>query len=164
MSTRNRVGKRWTVNEILSLQREFELLGWSIDQIAEKHGRTPEGIMNKLDHEGFADYNVLYSNYHDLNDKMPVNKTMILEPSLSDDDASDDEEDDNEGDDDDYVDDGEEADDDDDDDDDPLTERVAKIESGLDKIMDMIRNLETRLLNAEKVSRTKDKPSTTIGF
>ena len=163
MSTRNRVGKRWTVNEILSLQREFELLGWSIDQIAEKHGRTPEGIMNKLDHEGFADYNVLYSNYHDLNGKMPVKNTMVLDPSLSDDDY--DEEDNEE--DEDYVDDGEEVEDeeaDDDDDNDPLTERVAKIESGLDKIMDMIRNLETRLLNAEKVSRTKDKSSTTTGY
>jgi hypothetical protein len=165
MSTRNRVGKRWTVNEILSLQREFELLGWSIDQIAEKHGRTPEGIMNKLDHEGFADYNVLYSNYHDLNGKMPVKNTMVLEPSLSDDDASDDEEVDDEEDDDDYVDDDEEVDDYvDDDDDDPLTERVAKIELGLDKIMDMIHNLETRLLNTEKVSRTKDKSSTTTGY
>ena len=66
MNTHNRVGKRWSVNEILALQREFQLLEWSIDQIAEKHQRTPNGIMFKLDQEGFADYNVLYSNYYNL--------------------------------------------------------------------------------------------------
>jgi len=63
-SSLTRVGFRWNVNEILSLQREFELLGWSIDEIAQKHKRTPNAIMLKLDQEGFADYNVLYSDYY----------------------------------------------------------------------------------------------------
>jgi hypothetical protein len=63
--TRNR--KRWTVNECLQLQREFELLEWSIDEIAVKHKRTPNAIMNKLGKEGFADYNVLSSEYYKLN-------------------------------------------------------------------------------------------------
>ena len=63
--TRNR--KRWTVNECLQLQREFELLEWSVDEIAEKHKRTPNAIMNKLGKEGFADYNVLSSEYYKLN-------------------------------------------------------------------------------------------------
>jgi hypothetical protein len=75
MSTFNRVGKRWSVNEVLALQREFELLGWSIDQIAKKHQRSPTGIMYKLDQEGFADYNILYSNYHDLNSHILDNST-----------------------------------------------------------------------------------------
>lgn len=143
MSTRNRIGNKWTVSEVLSLQREFELLGWDIDQIAEKHGRTANAIMYKLDEEGFADYNVLYSNYHDLNAKMPVSRTqkqVALESSLSDDDDTvvDDEHDE------DYVDDGEEDDDDDDDDvddEDPLTERVSKLESGLDEIKHMLKML-----------------------
>ena len=47
-----RHNNKWTVNELLSLQREYELLGWSIDQIAEKHQRTPNAIMHKLDYEG----------------------------------------------------------------------------------------------------------------
>jgi hypothetical protein len=63
--TRNR--KRWTVNECLDLQREFELLEWTIDEIAEKHKRTPNAIMNKLGKEGFADYNVLSNEYYKLN-------------------------------------------------------------------------------------------------
>ncbi len=61
---RNR--KHWTVNECIQLQREFELLEWSIDEIAKKHKRTPNAIMFKLDKEGFANYNTLYSNYHNL--------------------------------------------------------------------------------------------------
>lgn len=59
---RNR--KRWTINECLELQREFELLEWSIDEIAIKHKRTPNAIMNKLDKEGFANYMVLSKEYY----------------------------------------------------------------------------------------------------
>lgn len=62
--TRNR--KRWTINECLNLQREFELLELSIDEISLKHKRTPNAIMQKLDKEGFANYNVLYSEYYKL--------------------------------------------------------------------------------------------------
>ena len=67
MAERN--GYRWTVKEVLSLQREFELLEWDIDAIAHKHKRTPEAIMFRLDQEGFADYNVLYKQYHEKRDK-----------------------------------------------------------------------------------------------
>lgn len=62
----SRIGKRWNINECLNLQREFELLTLSIDEIAIKHKRTPNAIMCKLDEEGLADYNVLYSNYYGL--------------------------------------------------------------------------------------------------
>jgi len=55
MKSNNRNGNKWTVNEVLSLQREFELCGLNVDQIAEKHGRTPTSIMFKLDQEGFTD-------------------------------------------------------------------------------------------------------------
>ena len=72
-----RVGFKWTVNEVLSLQREFELLGWSIDEIAQKHKRTPNAIMLKLDQEGFADYILLYSDYY-FNNVMSNEKTSNL--------------------------------------------------------------------------------------
>jgi hypothetical protein len=62
----NRTGKRWTINETLSLQRQFELLNLSIDEMAAKHQRTPNAIMFKLDYEGWADYNELYADYHDV--------------------------------------------------------------------------------------------------
>jgi len=54
MNTMNtRSGNRWTINELLSLQREYELLEWSVQQIAEKHQRTVEAILFKLETEGF---------------------------------------------------------------------------------------------------------------
>jgi hypothetical protein len=71
MTTANRFGKRWTINECLQLQREYELLGWSIDRIAEKHQRTPNAIMFKLDEEKLADYNTLYNNYYNCHNKDP---------------------------------------------------------------------------------------------
>ena len=79
MNTASRNGFKWSVNEILALQREFELLNWDINAIAEKHQRTPNAIMFKLDDEGFADYNVLYSNYHSLNSPIPVERKNEIE-------------------------------------------------------------------------------------
>ena len=54
MNTFNRNGNRWTVNELLSLQREYELLEWTIQQIAVKHQRTERAILFKLGSEGFV--------------------------------------------------------------------------------------------------------------
>jgi hypothetical protein len=93
---RSRRGNRWTVNECLQLQREFELLNLSIDEIADRHKRTPSAIMNKLDREGLADYNVLYSNYHDLNSHIPTQTTNKYVPDEHDADDDDDDEDDEE--------------------------------------------------------------------
>ena len=53
MSTQKRNGKRWSVNEVLSLQREYELLGFSVQQIAKKHQRSENAILCKLEAEGF---------------------------------------------------------------------------------------------------------------
>ena len=55
MITINRNGNKWTINEILSLQREYELLEWSVQQIAEKHQRSIIAILFKLHSEGFID-------------------------------------------------------------------------------------------------------------
>ena len=63
MTDYKRFGNRWTINECLQLEREFDLLALSIDEMAERHQRTPNAIMLKLDSEGHADYCVLYSNY-----------------------------------------------------------------------------------------------------
>ena len=79
MSTSSRNGYRWTVREILSLQREFELLEWDIDTIAKKHKRTPDAIMYKLDQEGFADYNVLFQEYHESLEKEEYEEIVEME-------------------------------------------------------------------------------------
>jgi hypothetical protein len=43
-----RTGFRWTINEILSLQREYELLELSVQEIASRHQRSVESILHKL--------------------------------------------------------------------------------------------------------------------
>ena len=45
--------KRWNVNEELKLQREYELLQMTIQEIAITHKRTEEAILCKLQKEGF---------------------------------------------------------------------------------------------------------------
>ena len=50
----NRHGNRWNVNEVLSLQREYELLEMTVQQIADKHNRSVMSIVYKLFAEGFT--------------------------------------------------------------------------------------------------------------
>jgi hypothetical protein len=59
MTTYRRTNAKWTINECLRLEREFDLLKLSIDEIAALHERSAQSIMYKLDSEGLADYNVL---------------------------------------------------------------------------------------------------------
>jgi hypothetical protein len=54
MSTCKRHGKKWTTNEVLNLQREYELLNLTIEQIADKHERTIDSILFKLHSEGLT--------------------------------------------------------------------------------------------------------------
>jgi hypothetical protein len=55
MNSYKRIGNRWTVNELLSLQREYELLEWNIQEIADKHERSVKAILFRLETEGFID-------------------------------------------------------------------------------------------------------------
>lgn len=44
--------KKWTVTELLALQREYELLGLNIYEIASRHKRSFQAILYKLEDEG----------------------------------------------------------------------------------------------------------------
>ena len=48
-----RNGNKWAVNEVLALQREYELLEWTIQEISAKHERSIGSILFKLTAEGF---------------------------------------------------------------------------------------------------------------
>jgi hypothetical protein len=146
MNDYKRNGFKWGINEILSLQREFELLNWSIDEMALKHKRTPNAIMLKLDQEGFADYNVLYSNYYDLNAQMPVHKKETCDLSVEE------EEDDEEE----YDEEYEACDEDDDDEaeDDEMTvlsDRVNMLEDAVHEIKTMIQNMMNSMFNKQNL-------------
>lgn len=53
MSNYKRSGNKWSINELLSLQREYELLEMNVYEISLKHERTVEAILHKLESEGF---------------------------------------------------------------------------------------------------------------
>jgi hypothetical protein len=55
----SRHGNKWNVNELLNLQREFELLGLSVREIADLHGRSVNAIQFRLVDEGFATWDQL---------------------------------------------------------------------------------------------------------
>jgi hypothetical protein len=55
-----RNGYKWSVNECLRLEREFDLLQLSVPEIAKLHNRTVNAIMFKLDAEGIDTFNNLY--------------------------------------------------------------------------------------------------------
>jgi cobalamin biosynthesis protein CobT len=162
MSTHTRNGFRWSVNEILSLQREFELLGWSIEQIAEKHKRTPNAIMYKLDQEGFACYNDLNSECHNLHDSKTFenNSNTWLEYNvIEEDEDNDDEDNDDEDNDDEDNDENYENYDNNEDDDseyeeenvvDNLSDRVFLLEEAVSEIKDMLKQLMTSFSNSHE--------------
>ena len=153
----DRAGFKWTVNEILSLQREFELLGWSIDQIALKHKRTPNAIMYKLDQEGLADYNLLYSNYHNLNAEFPIKKKPILSLNYDYDTEIDDSDVDDDKNDEDYVDNQDSEEDADEEDDEfvNLSERIDALEESVSEIRDFIKQTMSKQFTNSKQSLCK---------
>jgi hypothetical protein len=55
-----RSGFKWSVNECLRLEREYDLLKLSVEEIALLHQRSNYAIMYKLDSEGIAHFNELY--------------------------------------------------------------------------------------------------------
>ena len=46
---------KWNINEILALQRQYELLELTVQEIAVKHERSVDAIASKLEKEGFID-------------------------------------------------------------------------------------------------------------
>jgi hypothetical protein len=137
-----RFGNRWTINECLQLQREFELLNLSINEIAKIHQRTPNAIMLKLDREEFADYNVLYSNYHSFNVDMEIHRKNSYVNEDADEDSDEDEKEENSSE---YGEDdcaNDEQDDDEDDEDgddiDDLKHHVKRIEKQLNALTEML--------------------------
>jgi hypothetical protein len=55
MQQHKRANRKWTINEVLKLQREYELVGMDVNQIAEAHGRSANAIAHRLEHEEIID-------------------------------------------------------------------------------------------------------------
>jgi len=55
MSLTKRAYKKWNINELIRLQREYELLELSIQEISKLHERSEKAILCRLEQEGFID-------------------------------------------------------------------------------------------------------------
>jgi len=91
--TPKRTGFKWNINEILSLQREYELLEMSVQEIASKHQRSVESILHKLYAEeittelhearGYSDYAV--ASQYEIQENYDIVKPSLTESTLTDD-------------------------------------------------------------------------------
>jgi hypothetical protein len=143
----NRSGNKWSVNEILSLQREYELLEMSIQEIALNHSRSVEAILYKLDLEGFINswYDARgYNNYLNNHQEQNMNSYDYSDSddySVSDsDDYSDSADDDNE-DEDEIV---------------NLTRRVGYVENTVNEIKNMVTNFLYSMNSSISISSSLD--------
>ena len=161
MNANKRNGNRWTVNELLSLQREYELLEWTVQQIAVKHQRTERAILFRLESEG------IITSWNDARGfdmesyKASIEDDIVTEDCVCNEESceDDDEEDHCGGDDNDSEYFGEEDEDEDDDDEsqcddasevEKLSERVWSLETAVTDIKDMVQHLFNNLVSSNQ--------------
>lgn len=136
MSTYKRNGNKWTINEILTLQREYELLEWGVEQISKKHERTVMAILCKLKAEGFISCFKEARGF----DVEAFKKSIMNENIYKEEDEEDDEEDDD-YEDDEYDDEDYNYEPDDSNDVEQLTERVWSLETSVNEISSIVKNI-----------------------
>ena len=154
VNVNKRQGNKWTVSELISLQREYELLELTVQQIAEKHQRSESSIMYKLDSEGLIDNwnDARGFNSDDFKKNVDfVNKEDDCDDNIQDDEVvveDDDEEynfvEENESDDDDISDDESDV--------EKLAERVWSLETSVSEISSMVKNIYS-ILSAKQSSK-----------
>ena len=133
MDTYKRRGNKWTVNELISLQREYELLELTIKEISIKHQRSVEAILFRLESEGFIDK---WSTSRGFDDYFYNNKYVEDESEEEDDEES--EEDDEESD----V--------------DKLVERVWNLETNIKEIGSIVKQIFNNMItNSSKSTSLK---------
>lgn len=169
MNSYKRSGNRWNVNELLSLQREYELLEWTVGQISEKHQRSVEAILFRLESEGLiSSWNTArgfnteqyQSSCTETNQQVQVSAVDEYSHIF----ADDDEEtvlDDCAAEDSEYFDEGVEDDEDDmsiDDDQsdvDRLTERVWNLETSVSEINSMVKQMFDTMVSKKSPKRAQ---------
>jgi len=155
MSVNNRrSGRKWTINELLTLQREYELLELTVQEIAERHNRSELAILYKLESEELIDSWYNARGFNSENYQNSVNSVEASQEVGGDDDNQyDDDEDyqfEEEEDDDDISDDESEV--------EKLTERVWSLETSVSEISSVVKNI-FNILSAKQTSKSsKRKP------
>ena len=150
-TTYKRNGNRWTINEILTLQREYELLEWSVYKIAEKHQRTVMAILCKLKAEGFIQHFKTARGFDIEEYKKSIDKSYDCQNNNEHEEDADDDESENEccDDDDEYVPEDIYEDDNEEDNDydyevdevEQLTDRVWSIQTSVNEISSIVKSI-----------------------
>jgi hypothetical protein len=145
---------KWNINELLSLQREYELLEMSIQDISAKHGRTVVSILYRLQQEGFIETWVDARGYQEFSKTQSyLVGSLDCEESVSQNNNDSDSDYEEELDDDeDYVEDEDEFIDVDEDDENisSLNQRVWSLETAVSDIKGMIGTLLSRFNTSSK--------------
>lgn len=152
MAACNRSGNKWTVNELLALQREYELLELSVQQIAAKHQRTVSAVLFRLESEGFIDS---WSNARGF-DILEYQKMTCGDDNYDAQCCADDEDEDEDDDDDDeaeadeeYVDEASDY-----EDDSVISDRMWNLEASIREIRHMVKQMFNKMIPSQETSRT----------
>ena len=162
MNSYKRSGNRWTINELISLQREYELLEWTVGQISEKHQRSVEAILFRLESEGFISSwnNARGFNTEQYQENLSENIEFVVQDDMSVDEDEDCSDNDSE-----YFDEGVDEEDDDmsiDDDESDvnnLTERVWKLETSVTEINSMMKQMFDSWVSDKSKNRSSPRNS-----
>ena len=137
MTEYKRKGNKWTVNELLQLQREYELLEWTVQQIAEKHQRSVEAILFCLESEGFISSWNTARGYNQIDYQNAIEGGDSLESNVEEQDEEEDEEDDEEDEESSICEDPNDI--------QVLTERVLTLENIIFDVKDMMQQLMSEM-------------------
>lgn len=163
MNSYKRSGNRWTVNELISLQREYELLEWTVGQISEKHQRSVEAILFRLESEGFISSwnNARGFKTDQYQENLSENIEFVVQDNISVDEDEDYDAEDSE-----YFDEGDDEDDMSIDDDEPdvnkLTERVCNLETSVSEISSMMKQMFDSWVSDKSKNRSSPRNSSLI--
>jgi hypothetical protein len=139
-----RNGYKWSVNECLQLEREYDLLKMSVPDMALKHNRTLNAIMFKLQAEGLCSYNDAYIKtfgQHFIDEQIDKLNNLCTTKYDEEEDVSEDDED--------YVPNLDESDDDDDEDDEDDEDLEEEYDDGSNKtyVFNQIKRIHKHITN-----------------
>jgi hypothetical protein len=143
-----RAGNKWTIPELITLQREYELLELTVPEIAERHKRSVFAIVARLESEGLVEIGA--SARGDV-----VNEDASVDSESADDD-----------DDEDYKSGDSDSDSDSDDDEDieseksdvnKLSDRVWNLETSVNEIGGIVKQMMELMSNDRQASKSKAK-------
>jgi len=153
MNSYKRSGNKWTINELISLQREYELLEWTVGQISEKHQRSVEAILFRLESERFISSwnNARGFKTEQYQENLSENIEFVVQDDMSVDEDEDCSDKDSE-----YFDEGVDEEDydvsveDDESEVNNLTERVCNLETSVKDISSMVRQMFDNMVSEKK--------------